>query len=411
MPLNPLPFRSRSLRRTLGGVLAVLLLSGAVAALLSGRSVLAAPNDAALDAIQRQLEGGKAAEALPALENLADLTPSQSIRQRYYRADALRRLGKDAEAIVELNAFLPPLNATAAQRAGFVAAGGTYGEQARALLGDLYGKAGQHDRRILLYRALIEDDPANPKWKHLLGDAFFDSGRFDLAAAQYGLVAADHPDYAGLKEASFRKAEALRRAKRYQEEYDYLLALPKGRGPDWEILAGVRRAESLSLYLRREFPLSNRIVEDLIAKYPNHPDIHLAQRRLGLNALRDLPVPLQEIERGRSVLNAVVAQHPRSDFTLSTKLEIALSYLRQRDHSNARAQFLALLAEYPDQDPTQNVHAPQLRYLLGDLYLRNQQRDEAIGAWEALVQQYPDNAWAAVARQRLAAVKTVGVRP
>lgn len=409
----------------------------ASALILCSLPAKADPIDDALDAVRAQINTGDYAGATAGLDRLAVPSAGQLIRARYLRAVIHYRKGEKPKATAELLAFLPAVD-NSALRAEFVATGGAHGEKARALFAAIFNETQQFAKLPPLYSAMAQDYPENPEWQYLLADALYNTSRFQEAAAAYSRFAEQHPTYsrnrdawfrtadalhrAGrpldaalqyrraaekfpndphAKDAWFRKPETLRQLGRYEEEYSDLLTVPGGQGPAWEIAATVKRAEILAQYLRRDFDLSNRLCEELVAKYPNHPDARLAQCRLARNYLYDLPAGERDYARARGMLRQIISANPDWNMAFEMKLDVAKSFYFEKDYPNAIAHFQMVLDEYPDNYPNDNWHA-HIRYLLGDAYRANKQKDEAFAAWKQVIALYPEDIWAAKAQERLA---------
>lgn len=361
-------------------------------------AAVADPTDDALDAVLAKLKASDMNGALADLDRITVLTPAQQVRTRYYRAYAWYRTGESERAITELRAFLPDDNALSSREA-FVQTGGVYGEKARGLLGTLYLNAGQFEKLPELYLAMTKDYPQNPEWGYLYADALFKTRLYSQAAEAYGQYAIQHTAGSRLKEAKLRKEEALRMAGRYEEAYLYLTGLDK---PDVEseIRIDVRRAELLVQFLGRDHQLSNRLCEDLIAKYPEHPVVFLARCRLARNLLYDLPPKERDYGKARAMLRNLISRYPTEGMMLEMKVDVANSYLYEKDYTNAIAHYELVLSEYPDQFPKDNWHA-FIRYQRAFALNAKGNWEQAVEAWKEMVSRYPADPWAALAKQRL----------
>jgi TolA-binding protein len=379
-------------RNGIGLVFTIVLSSASVA--------FAAPPDSVFDAAEALLAVKNGVSALAQLDRLTDLTPAQAIRAAYDRAQAKQILGQPGEAIAEILKVVPAPDATAEQRAEFVSTGGSFGKQARALLGDLYKATDQPDKVPTVYAGLTADYPKEPDWSYLLGKALLDAGRYDEAVAQLGTFIKGFPTDPKFEAASFDKAEALRRGKRYKEEYTYLLTLPIERGADWEIIAGVRRAELLSQYLKTDFAESNRISEGLVAKYPQNPEIYRAYYRLASNYLQDFPAKLRDYPRAQTLLQFLIQTFPQSPLSIVTKSDLGWSLYYQRDFLGAINQFQSLLDELKD-DKLVKIWRPYVLFNISSALDQLGRIAEGDLVRAMVIAQYPDNPWANASRNLL----------
>jgi tetratricopeptide (TPR) repeat protein len=182
-------------------------------------------------------------------------------------------------------------------------------------------------------------------------------------AAVFRLMQALAKPYAGVPEARLSVAQAAWNANEQQASLDEATAALKLK-PDWEI-AALFVAQVLQ---RRSDDEALRYLGDYLARYPKARDVRLNYARLLVNAKR--------YADARAQFEALTAEFPDN---ADVGMAVALLAIQANDHDAAEAQLKRVLAlNYKDPDV--------VRYYLGQLYEERKRYDEALKWYGAVTQ-------------------------
>ena len=183
-----------------------------------------------------------------------------------------------------------------------------------------------------------------------------------------------------------------------------------------------RRPEALSsladaLYADKRYEEAKFQYRRFLELYPVHPEAAKAQFSIAMAAFHRL----KTIDRDQSTtqealqeFQRLVQYYPQSSYAAEAKEKIAACrerlaayelyvgryYYKQGTFPAAISRFGGLLKVYPDVS-----FADEALFLLGDAYLRSKQPQQAAGAFDELVQRYPQSSYAHQAKARLASLQ------
>jgi outer membrane protein assembly factor BamD len=183
-----------------------------------------------------------------------------------------------------------------------------------------------------------------------------------------------------------------------------------------------RRPETLlslteALYFDKKYEEAKFQARRFLEIYPAHPEADKAQYYAAMAAFqrlktvdRDQSITWEALQEFQRLLQA----YPRSEFVeeakqkvaacrdrlAATELYVGRFYYRKGAYPAAIGRLAQLLQTYPEA-----AIADEVLFLLGDAYTRNQNRQEAAGAFDELVKHYPKSRYASTARARLAALR------
>lgn len=183
-----------------------------------------------------------------------------------------------------------------------------------------------------------------------------------------------------------------------------------------------RRPETLlnlteALYFDKRYEEAKFQARRFLELYPAHPEADKGQHYVAMAAFqrlktvdRDQSITWEALQEFQRVLQA----YPRSEFVeeakqkvaacrdrlAATELYVGRFYYRKGAYPAAIGRLAQLLQTYPEA-----AIADEVLFLLGDAYARNQNRQEAAGAFDELVKHYPQSRYASTAKARLAALR------
>jgi outer membrane protein assembly factor BamD len=183
-----------------------------------------------------------------------------------------------------------------------------------------------------------------------------------------------------------------------------------------------RRPEALlsladALYADKRYEEAKFQYRRFLELYPVHPEAAKAQFSIAMAAFHRL----KTIDRDQSTtqealqeFQRLVQYYPQSSYAAEAKEKIAACrerlaayelyvgryYYKQGTFPAAISRFGGLLKVYPDVS-----FADEVLFLLGDAYLRSKQPQQAAGAFDELVNRYPQSSYANQAKARLASLQ------
>jgi soluble lytic murein transglycosylase len=345
---------------------------------------------------------GRADAALPLLSQPVD---DESLRgyQEYYRALALTRLGRAAEAgaVWESLTASPP--------------GGALGDAVRLGAGEYFEAAGLAEAAVRQYDALARGTTAAPDDVLLrLGRARLAAGDRDGAvdaftrlhevyplselAATAAAQLTDLDAWAPLEAGSPRfvkelaRAERLFAARRYAQARDAFEALVPAATGDHQELVALRLAEC-DHYLKR-----HDAARAALAPWIDRARRRAEARFFHLTATRELGEHAEYVR----LAEALVAEFPDETWAEETLNNLATHYILVDDDARADETFRLLLRRFPS-----GRHAPRAAWKSGWNAYRQGRHAEAAEVFEQAAAQFPrDNYrpswlyWAARARDQ-----------
>jgi len=103
-----------------------------------------------------------------------------------------------------------------------------------------------------------------------------------------------------------------------------------------------------------------------------------------------------EFDMARTVFEKGLARFPLSPVADQTAFHFAVTFYKEQKWAQALESFEAMAREYPE---TRKL--PEVLYHIGLCHLRLERRERAIGVLRKLIEDFPEDAWAEYARERL----------
>jgi TolA-binding protein len=275
---------------------------------------------------------------------------------------------------------------------------------ARVVLADAAAAAGEHERVETLLEPVVAEGSSAPA--SLVRSALFRLGlsRFDRkewakAREAFGRLARDAEAGELAAKARFWDAEAAFQAGDAATAEAAFRALASEASattpsPDWAATARLRRVECLVALERWDEALAEA---DALAK--DVPDF-VARHELDYARGRAL-ASLARFDEARAAYQATIDAHRADEFAARAQLMRGETYFHQEKYPEALREYLRVDFAYPDQPLWRAASLLEA----GKVAERMDRWAEAVGLYEKLIDQFPNDAHAAEARERLKAAR------
>lgn len=251
--------------------------------------------------------------------------------------------------------------------------------------------------KLAAAQARIRREPHSPDAMYELADAYYAMLWFDEAIDSYVAFARAFPNDTRYQDACYRIDACLRESRRYGEAETFLKSLPTST-PRWEIITSVRLSLLKALYkTEKDVPGALAMLEKMIAKYPNDPDIHFAREQFENLVLNCSSSPK---DNAKAVLQLKWLLAHKVGPPLPNECDIGRLLMRAQDWTAAIEHYRRLLVQYPDNYPPDETH-PCLKIDLATCLENVGRKDEADDLLRSVIRDYRDTASADVARSRL----------
>jgi len=173
-----------------------------------------------------------------------------------------------------------------------------------------------------------------------------------------------------------------------------------------------------AFYLNKDYAEATEAYKNYLAFQPTSEHAHFIKYQLGMvhyDQFSRVDRDQKNVKEAKRYFETLIKDHPESEHVPDAEEKLAKTreylaerefyigqfYLKERKYLAARSRFENVLRDYMDT-PT----AVKALYMLGDAYRLEKNSVKATLAYEALIERYPDSAYADQARTYLASLKT-----
>jgi outer membrane protein assembly factor BamD len=209
-----------------------------------------------------------------------------------------------------------------------------------------------------------------------------------------------------------RSAEAQIQRRRYEDAHKDLQRL-MNQYPESDLLAAARLAAARTLYLQKKYDEARADYQRFLELYPQNEHSDEAHYYLGMAYYRQADTPDRDqtfTKKALEEFDLLITQMPDSQYTPDARerraqarhklaekeLYVGTFYFDRGSYAAAAGRFVSLLRQYGGAG-----FDDAALYYLGESLWRLEQREEALPAFQRVVEEYSQSNWAVPAAQRL----------